>query len=210
MNYTGALSTQDFTTLARVKSLINASLDDDSQDTLISSLISSVSVKFTKYLGVHALKASRTEVYEVRAGQRVISLDGAPVYPVVGGDDVTIKIAYAPTAAAFNAATSLNDDEFAINYPAGYIRTLVEQLKDPGFAQVTYTGGLSASGEIPNDYPDLAFAADMQTKYLLQRHDTLGGQVSLQTGAATAFAQMEYGLLSEVREVLEGYRRARV
>lgn len=209
MNYSGRLSTQDFTTLARVKALINASLDDDSQDTLITSLIGSVSVKFTQYLGVHAVKASRTEVYEVRAGQRVISLDGAPIY-AVEGDDVTIKIAYAPTTAAFNAATTLADDEFAINYPAGFIKMLVEQLKDPGFAQVTYTGGLSLAGEIPTDFPDLAFACDMQTKYLLQRHDTLGGQITMQTGASSSFAQSEYGLLHEVRDILEGYRRARV
>ena len=206
MNFTGPLQSQDFTTLARVKSIINSSIADSSQDALLSSFISSVSVKFTKYLACHAVKAERTEVYEVKAGQRIISLDGFPI------DDssaaVSVKLAYADTDAAFEAATALNDDEFVVNRPAGYIRMLVEQRRDPAFARVTYTGGLALAGEIPDQYPDLAFACDLQVKYLLQRHDNLGGTVSSRAGVSTTYQSSEYGLLTEVRGILDSYRRS--
>ncbi len=204
MNITGRLDTIDFTTLARVKLLLDPSNEDATIDTLIESLISDVSSRFTSVLMMHSLKQPRTEVYEVRQHARAVTLDADNV------DAAPFTLKYAAHPSSFALLTSPPDlaaTSYVLNEPTGWIRLLFDTKHAPGYLQVVYTGGMGIdTGQLVLARNELAYACDLQVKYTLDRRDSLGGNVTSLAGGATSF-ESEYKFLKEVDAILEQYRR---
>lgn len=202
MNLEGQLAVQDFTTLARVKALVQPTGDDGSQDALIEDMIATVSAQFVRFLGLHALRVERTETYEIRRFYNVVTLDGKPVDSTAA---FTLKYGSDLSASSF---VTWQAAEYAVHKAAGWVRLFSKTPYSPGYVRVTYTGGLGTDTDnLIASFPELAGACERQVLYLLQRKSTLGGNVQLGAGGATAF-QGEYGLLKDVESVLAAHRRA--
>jgi len=201
MNLDGQLSVQDFTTLERVKALYTPSIDTGDLDALIATLIGDVSARFVRFLGLHALRVERTELYEVRRFAKIVSLDAKPI-----DGAATFTVDYgADTGTGLSLITT---QSFILNKAAGWLRLLFETRADPGYVRVKYTGGLGTTvANLITAWPDLAGAADRQVIYLLQRRGMLGGNVTVPMGGGTSF-EGQYGLLKEVENVLAQHRRA--
>ena len=203
MNISGQLSVQDFTTVDRVKALVAPSIAVGDLDTLIQTLITDVSAQFVRFLGLHATEIARTELYEVRKYSKTLSLDAKPIDAAA---TFTLKYGSDTQASSLVARTS---DEFVVNKPAGWVRLLFDLPYQPGYIEVTYTGGLGVStSDLIAGWPDLAGAADRQVLYLLQRRSALGGNVQLASGGGTSFSTGQYGLLNDVERALAAHRRA--
>lgn len=203
MNLTGPLSVQDFTTLDRVKEFIRPTVGSSDLDSLIPKLITAVSAQFVRFLGLHAVTAERTETYQIKRLDKVVSLDAKPLDPLA---TITVKYGSHPSASQVSTYTS---DDFVPNYACGWLRLLFSTPHKPGFVVVTYTGGLGTStANLIATFPELAAAADRQVSYLLQRRGALGGNVVAPGGAGTtSFSTGEYALLKEVAAELASHRR---
>lgn len=204
MNLTGRLDTIDFTTLARVKEMIDPTSADASLDPLISRLIADVSSRFTSVLMMHGSKVERTEVYEVRQHTKMISLDADNV------DASPFSLKYAAHPSTLSGATPPPDiaaTSFVLNAPGGWLRLLFDTKSSPGYLQVIYTGGMGTdTDDLVIERNELAYACDLQVKYQLDRRDSLGGNVTSLAGGSTSF-ESEFRMLKEVDAILEQYRR---
>lgn len=210
MNLTANLSTIDLTTLELVKDKLQPSGVDTSQDPYIKSLIGTVSAHFVGYMGTHADKVARTEVYEVRQHKRILTLDALNV------DATPLTVKHSSQADDFTSIGAIDSSLIILNSPGGFLRFRFRTPHEPNYFEVTYTGGLGTNtADIVANYPDISHATALQVKYLLERTDTLGGNVTA-VGAggggspgATAFTG-PYKLHEAALEIIEMYRRARM
>lgn len=204
-NLTTSLTVQDFTTLASVKELAGLDENEVSLDVTYEKLIGVVSARFVSYLGLHAVQAERTETYELGRGKKVLSLNAKPIDT---GQTVTVKLG--SMATDFATAGELSDTLYSVNAPGGWLRFRVDTPEDPNHVQVTYTGGLGTStADLMSNFPDLAYAAELQAKYLVNRRDSLGGNVTVHgTSSGGTSYTGEFRLLKEVREVLDQHARS--
>ena len=202
-NLTNDLAAVDFASLADVKAFWNPRLDDNSQDTLISSYITQVSERFTRYLGQHTLAAARTEDYELAPRTSTFSLTGANV-----DSGETFTLLKASRADLLGDATAEATTTYTVNYPSGIIRLYARTGLGLSYARVTYTAGLAASAAaMKTDYPDLHQACLMQCRYLIERRSALGSNMQSAGGGGSQFTTPEYSLLREVQDILAAYRR---
>ena len=201
----------DYTTRARVKTLLGIANADVSQDGLIDQLVTAVSQRFDTEMRRHSQQTARTEVYPVKFTRRLITLKGAPVAtspaPVVKISDTT----------DFTTATTMvANDDYVIEFDAGVVRLLTQGTPftagaagrpvAPYYVQVQYTGGFATStANVISAYPDLAQACDLQVAYQHRRRVSPGGNVTV--GDSSTQYTKDYGLLDEVREVLNKYKR---
>lgn len=192
------LASVDLTTLAEVKQIIDTSYIDTSQDTLIGSMISEVSDRITQYLGFHTLHATRTETYEGRRFERVVTIDSKPL--------TTVTSIKHHSEQDFTGVLALDADQYVVHKRSGWVRLDFAPIYKHNYFQVVYDGGLgAAASNVLSDFPEIAHAATMQVKYYLQRRDSLGGNVT--TGAGSTSFDSAYGLHPEVKAILDQHRR---
>lgn len=201
----------DYTTRARVKTLLGIANADVSQDSLIDQLITSVSERFDAEMRRHSLQTSRVEVYPIKLSRRLVTLKGAPV-----NGAVTFTIKLNDTTDFTTATTLVRNDDYVLEDTAGVVR-LVSQGTPftagsmarpilPYYIQVTYTGGLATTtANLIASYADLAQACDLQVAYLHRRRTTPGGNVTM-GDSSTQFTK-DYQFLDEVRYTLNRYKR---
>jgi len=201
----------DYTTRARVKTLLGIANADVSQDSLIDQLITSVSERFDAEMRRHSLQTSRVEVYPIKLSRRLVTLKGAPV-----NGAVTFTIKLNDTTDFTTATTLVRNDDYVLEDTAGVVR-LVSQGTPftagsmarpilPYYIQVTYTGGLATTtANLIASYADLAQACDLQVAYLHRRRTTPGGNVTM-GDSSTQFTK-DYQFLEEVRYTLNRYKR---
>jgi hypothetical protein len=201
----------DYTTRARVKTLLGIASADVSQDSLIDLLITSVSERFDAEMRRHSLQTSRVEVYPIKLSRRLVTLKGAPV-----NGAVTFTIKLNDTTDFTTATTLVRNDDYVLEDTAGVVR-LVSQGTPftagsmarpilPYYIQVTYTGGLATTtANLIASYADLAQACDLQVAYLHRRRTTPGGNVTM-GDSSTQFTK-DYQFLEEVRYTLNRYKR---
>lgn len=208
MNLTAPLTIQDFTTLASVKLMLDIEPNDCDRDELITKLISDVSARFVRYLGLHAVKAQRTEQYELAQAKKLLSLDAKSIDT---GSTFTIKLGNSATD--FTTAGEVDSTMYTVNAVGGWVRLRIDTPSDPNIVEVTYTGGLGTStADLMTNFPELSSAAELQVKYLLNRRDSLGGNITVHGtsagfgGGGTTYTG-EYGLMGEVMSVLDMHRR---
>lgn len=192
------------TTLADVNELINKSYTSTAHDDLINDAIDYVSDQFTRFLGYHTLQAARTETYELGHGKRVLTLDGRPV---VGSLD-SLKVASHPDNIA--TASEVESLDYVLHADAGWIKFQRRMANWNYYAAVQYTGGLATdAADLKTDFPELAMVATLQVKHLVERRDTIGGNIETMHGAKTRF-RSAYQMLPEARHVLDSMRRGGV
>jgi len=201
----------DYTTRARVKTLLGIANADVSQDSLIDQLITSVSERFDAEMRRHSLQTSRVEVYPIKLSRRLVTLKGAPV-----NGAVTFTIKLNDTTDFTTATTLVRNDDYVLEDTAGVVR-LVSQGTPftagsmarpilPYYIQVTYTGGLATTtANLIASYADLAQACDLQVAYLHRRRTTPGGNVTM--GESSTQFTKDYQFLEEVRYTLNRYKR---
>lgn len=214
MNLSGGLQSVNLTTLERVRDRIDYGLNVDGGpdgDAYIERLIVDFSRRATEYLGFHTLKAARTETYELPVTKHTLTLSGSPVDL---GETFTLRMGSSPVDATIDAYSAEDPDNYRVSGPGGWVRILRTTAYYDStltrYARVTYTGGLGATtAAVVSAYPEIAGAVEYQIKYQLERRDSLGGGAKSATGAQSATLG-EYGLLREVREVLDGHRRHRI
>ncbi len=193
----------DFCTLATVKAEIDATSVTTANDAAISRGITDVSAMMTRYLGFHTLIGVRTEVYELRHGKRILTLDARPI-PASPGI-TSLKIAQHPDD--LSSVTQIDSRDYVVRREAGAIKFSRRMYPTTAYVEVTYSGGLAddAAG-MEAAYPELARACSSQVRYLIQRRDSLGGNVKSIAGNSTQFMS-QYKLLHSVTSVLDAIRR---
>lgn len=201
MNLSANLDSIDLTTLARVRELTPHSVSDTSMDSVISRLITDVSMAMGRYMGLHLDTASRTEIYELRKHSRVLTLDAKNVSAITSiKENPSIPDDWSTIAA-------IDDSNYVLNTPGGWVRFLKNRANDPGFLQVIYSGGFgAAASNVITDFPDLAQGCEIQVKYLLERLSTIGGDISTGEGGGTQFGNA-YGWHRQTMDVMSHHRR---
>lgn len=193
----------DFCNLATVKAEIDATVSTSANDTQILRGISDVSAMMTRYLGFHTLIGVRTEVYVLRHGKRMLTLDARPV-PASPGI-TSLKIAQHPDDLA--SVTQIDSRDYVVRREAGAIKFSRRMYPSTAYVEVTYSGGLAANADdMEDNYPELARACSSQVRYMIQRRDSLGGNVKSIAGNSTQFMS-QYKLLHSVTSVLDALRR---
>ena len=201
----------DYTTRARVKTLLGIANADVSQDSLIDQLITSVSERFDAEMRRHSLQTSRVEVYPIKLSRRLVTLKGAPV-----NGAVTFTIKLNDTTDFTTATTLVRNDDYVLEDTAGVVRMVSQGTPFtagsmarpilPYYIQITYTGGLATTtANLIASYADLAQACDLQVAYLHRRRTTPGGNVTM-GDSSTQFTK-DYQFLDEVRYTLNRYKR---
>lgn len=206
MNLTSRLSIQDFTTLEAVKVLLGVPENECSRDEMIEALIDAISGRFVGYLGLHAVSTARVELYEVRQHKKILSLDAKPIDT---GQTFEIRIA---SNDDFTGLSAISTETYTLHAPEGWIRFRRQMPNAPNYVQVTYTGGLGATtADLMSRFPELAHAAELQVKYLLNRRDSLGGTITSggfgSSNTLQAVHTSPYKLLPEVEAILATHRR---
>jgi len=201
----------DYTTRARVKTLLGIANADVSQDSLIDQLITSVSERFDAEMRRHSLQTSRVEVYPIKLSRRLVTLKGAPV-----NGAVTFTIKLNDTTDFTTATTLVRNDDYVLEDTAGVVRMVSQGTPFtagsmarpilPYYIQITYTGGLATTtANLIASYADLAQACDLQVAYLHRRRTTPGGNVTM--GESSTQFTKDYQFLEEVRYTLNRYKR---
>lgn len=203
MNITAQLDVIDLTTLARVRSLIPLSVNDASQDTLFGQFITDVSARIGRHIGWHLGASARVETYMLRQHQRFVRLDAKPI-------TVMTAVKYSGSNlsdADWTAHSVLAENNYSVNLAGGSIMFLTPRTADPGFCQVSYTGGFGAdAAAVVLAFPELSQACELQVKYLHERLSSLGGDVTTTTGAGTSFNNA-YKLHPEVLDLIAYHKK---
>jgi hypothetical protein len=215
MNLSAALSSVDLTTLDRIRDGLDYGVAVDAGpdgDAYIERLITDTSRRMTEYLGFHTLSAARTETYELPVPKNTLTLSGRPVDL---GQTFEIRIGTSTVDSELDALTAEDAENYRVSSPGGWVRLLrTTAWYDSSlmrYARVTYTSGLGATASaVVSSYPDISQAAELQIRYQLQRRDSLGGDINVAGGGAVSMTRSQFGLLKDVREILDGWRRHRV
>ncbi len=197
MSLTGALETFALTDATRVKALTGE--QGTGADALLGTLALEVSDELVRFMDRHVTKAARTEDYELPVTHRTVVLDGAPVDTTAS---FTIKYALDRD---FNVA-NLSTNSYTLDPRGGLVELHIETPYDPGYVQVSYTGGMAASLtelEALSEFRGLVGAATRQVLFLQQRaRQNLGGEVVSSKGTKATYVG-EYQLLRSVRELVK-------
>jgi hypothetical protein len=198
----------DATTIARVKALLD--ITSSNYDAVLTTIVSAVSKRIETYLDRPLERTSRTETYPIRPRQNKLFLRAYPV------DSITsIKIA---TDWDYAAATAVETDDYNVTSDTGTVHFSFYPITSyldsnyeaaPDAIQVVYTGGFAANTTaLIADYPDIAFAADLQSVAMWRRRDTPQGN-SINVGGSSISYEKPLNLVPDVIEALTPYRRLR-
>lgn len=196
------------TTLDRCKR--RAAIRGQEDDTLILEVLDEVCADVETYVGRHVQRMGRTETYRLRAFENVIKLVGYPV-------DSISEVKYHDRTDEWADVTATDAELYTLDSDTGTLRLRNETPYHPGYARVTYTGGLvAASGDDADTvtaafiaaYPNIAGAVDQQIVEVLRRRKTPTG--SVQFGRSQSSQRYEMGLLRDVRRRLNTLKRMRV
>jgi hypothetical protein len=202
-NLTNNLEPIDLSTAAKIIAKMDLADAGDSRTAFIGSMITEVSTAVCDYLGLHTLRAERTERYELRKFSKALSLDAVNV----STSGLVVKRSAFPSQLSSAIALTI-DEDFILHPRTGTITLLNDQSSDPLFVEVTYTGGFfETTGDLGSDHGWLTDAAEMQILYRLQRQDALGGNVDTTGGQGTNFSPGTYGFLPMVKAALQRHRR---
>lgn len=198
----------DATTIARVKALLD--ITSSSYDAVLTTIVAAVSKRIETYIDRPLEQKSRTETYPIRPRQKMLFLRAYPVASIT-----SIKIAtdwdYASATAVESDDYNCTSDTGTVHFSFCPITSYLDSNYDaaPDAIQVVYNGGLAAdTASLINDYPDIAFAADLQSVAMWRRRDTPQGN-SLNMGGSSISYEKPLNLVPDVIEALTPYRRLR-
>lgn len=187
------------TTTARVKALLGDT--GSANDTLLGSLVSSVSKEIEAWIGYPVTLAARTELHSLGQNDDFLFLHVVPVTVV---SEVKVASSGAWDWASLTALVA--DTDYHLG---GGGRIYWNFQTRAGFenARVTYTAGLGANdADVITAAPDLALAADMQVaEDWRRRFEPSVLSVPGPAGAKTLAAPVRF--MPRVVELLSRYRR---
>jgi len=190
------------TTLARVKALLGDT--GTANETLLTSLIGSVSKEIEAWIGYPVTQAARTELYSLGQNDRFLFLN---VIPVVSVAEVKVSALGSWDWASIDALTA--DTDYHVG-GSGLIYWNFPTRKGFENARVTYTAGLgSDDAAVIVAAPDLALACDLQVaEDWRRRFDPSALSIPGPKGAKTLAAPVRF--MPRVVELLSRYRRLAV
>ena len=186
----------DLTTTARVKAFGRSTHADD--DTLIDSLVTSVSARVASLLARHVEATARTEVYQLPIYQRTVSLRGYPTSAVTA-------VKYTNDG-QWSLVDALETDAYSFDPDTGELRLYILTEQSRGEVQVAYTGGMGATqAAFTTAYPDISGSIDAHIWNMLKRSINPGGKTTFVGGAIES--ERELGDLRMIEEVIALHRR---
>ena len=199
------------TTTARIKNLLD--ITSSGQDTVLERMIEATSQRIEQFIDRPLQKTARTEEYTIKPRQRVLFLRA---YPLAAQSDIaSIKVA---TNWDFAAATAVSSSDYHVDLDTGMLNFNFFPINNymgnnmasaPNAIQVTYTGGFESSeGNIPTNYPAIAWACETQVIAMWRRRDDPGRKTT-KIGQYGAEFEGPLQFLPDVREALMPYRRQR-
>lgn len=181
------------TTLARLKEYAQVPATDAraSTDSVLAAMILSVSQRIAQYCSRDFAIASRVE-----AG--VLSCDE---FTCTNNPIVSIQsVRYSPTGRRADM-TTLPATQYEISASGNNIS--IYDVAYGGIVEVTYTGGLASdTDDVIANEPALEDACKMQVTSLWKRH-TIPDRTGMTLGSGDTQWTAEYGLLKDVRHVLD-------
>lgn len=201
----------DFTTLARVRRMAGFADNDQTQDSWLSSLITSVSFEMESELRCFAKAEEHTEILPLWYPAKILSLRGSPVLdtpaPVVKAADDRDFVT--------SPSTLVRGQDFILENDTGLVRFVIDirgwvgpsgQTVGPTYIQIVYTGGLaSTTALLMSTYPDLAAAADLQIAYQFKRRNSPAG--NMVAGPNSTSYTGAYDWLPSVKRTIELRKR---
>lgn len=190
----------DLTDLTEVKARVSELNGVSSYDTLLGSLISSVSARAERRMNRTTTASSGiTETFDVLPRQGVLFLSATPVTAIT-----SVKF---DLEREFGASTALASGEYHVRGSTG---ALYLDGWPPVYGrrvcQVVYDGGMAAdTSAFRTAYPDIAEAIAKQVAFLFQRRDQLGITTKSTQGEGITVVAQDW--LPEVEAVLDCHRR---
>ncbi len=196
------------TTIARVKALLD--ITSTTYDTVLTTMVEAVSRRIENYIDRPLEQTARTEEYSIKPRQNVLFLRAYPVTAIT-----TIKLALDWDYAS---ETAIDSSDYKVDTDTGQVHFTFFPILNyrgdtlaaaPNAMQVVYTGGLATNTtNLISDYPDIAYAADVQVVAMWRRRDSPQGQ-SQSVGAGSINYEGALRLVPDVIEALTPYRRLR-
>lgn len=180
----------------------------------IDALIPRVSGQVCDFLGLHGLRVARTEDYRVDQNSRTLSLDAKPVASVA-------SVKYAESLAALADVDALDASAYNLVAHGGWIELTDRAPYAPTYYRVTYTGGMAPETSSGSGLPDIdaleattlgavvVEATTIQVAYLMQRTDSLGGNIVPPGGGdgGRTLYTGQYGWQKHAESLLAAHRR---
>lgn len=196
------------TTIARVKALLD--ITSTTYDTVLTTMVEAASRRIENYIDRPLLTTSRTEEYSIKPRQNVLFLRAYPVTSIT-----SIKLALDWDYAS---ETAIESDDYKFDADTGMVHFTFFPILNyrgdnmataPNAMQVIYTAGLATdTNTLITDYPDIAFAADVQTVAMWRRRDSpQGSSQSIGGGSITYEGALK--MVPDAIEALTPYRRLR-
>jgi len=210
----------DFTSLARVRSVLGFQDDDRTKDADLSRLIRAVSGDMEDEMRRFFKVAAYTEILDLLPPNLMVVLSGTPVL-----DTPAPVVELSNTRDFTNDFTTLvRGSDFVLENDTGKVRMMgaVRGVRDPysgqvlgpAYVRVQYTGGAAETQyELEQSYPRIAEAAELQVAYEFQRQKSPGGNVRVGAGSTDfgdRFHEQGINWLPLVRRVLEYHKRRSV
>jgi hypothetical protein len=150
------------------------------QDSLIGTLIDSVSQKAEETMGRKLKRDTYVEVIPLRPKTRFVSLEGFPVTAVS-------SVIYAPTR-DFTGLTAMDAASYSVLLEEGQIELHgLTYWYERGYVQVSYTGGMGVdTAAFVAAYPSIADSADNEIVARLNRAKNPDGNLQV-LGQSVAF-----------------------
>lgn len=188
----------DFTTLARVKAYLDIPSATTTNDTILQTMITSVSATLENSL-------NRTVKTESKVERRQTPMTGK--FMIYNGPATSItKVRYSPSGMFSRDATTLSTSSYELD-PSGDIVIIPDYKGPSGQVEVTYVGGMGTdTAALLAAYPVLDQAATMQVAYLWARRKT-PGRSSTDLGGGNTQWVGDYDLLDAVVSMLLPLRR---
>lgn len=196
------------TTIARVKALLDIS--SSAYDDVLTTMVTAASRRIEQFIDRPLLLAERTEEYPIRPRQRVLFLRAYPVASIT-----SIKLALDWD---FASVTAINADDYHADSETGMVNfnfyPLLNYLGDnsaaaPNVLQVVYNAGFrTTTADLITEYPDIAYACDMQVVAMWRRRDAPQG-ASMNIGGSSLAYEGALRLIPDVVEALMPYKRLR-
>jgi len=196
------------TTIDRVKALLDIS--STNYDAVLTTMVAAASRRIESYIDRPLEQTARTQEYPIKPRQDVIFLRA---YPVTAISSIKLALDW-----DFASATDFDAKDWTYDAETGMIHLSFfpilnyngnNQAPAPNVIQVAYTGGFATStANLITDYPDIAYAADIQAVAMWRRRDSPQGQ-SVSVGGGSIGYEGALRMIPDAIEALTPYRRLR-
>lgn len=190
----------DLTTLDKVYLALGTSgiPTDKAHGGLLSEMITAVSARVEQSMRRHVQSTSRTVVYDVQPGQRMVQLFGYPVS--------SVTTVHHDLDRDFASDSLVDSDNYSVDSRTGALWLDYEYAPGRQILQVVYTGGMAATtAAFIAAFPDVTQAVTMQVVEEYRRRNAHGANSVAVAGDSVSFVG-DVQMLPLVTQVIERHR----